>query len=200
VTRFLKRTPPVATLRVNVFASRWSLRSYLAAHCPAERGAGAACWQEGGGFQIALRRYDEELTLRFLRHELTHYVLACHFYDLPPWVDEGLAQYFAPGAEAGAVPPGKRAQVERLPQSEQAEALGQLVVIPAGERLSRRQYALAWALAALLVETSPAGMRQYLRVVESGETSRETFRRCLGISPTALDARLRAFVRSRLER
>lgn len=173
---------------------------YLAAHCPAERGAGAACWQEGGGFQIALRRYDEELTLRFLRHEVTHYVLACHFYDLPPWVDEGLAQYFAPGAAAGALASEERTQVERLPRSEQTETLEQLIVIPAGERLSRRQYALAWALATLLVETDPAGMRRYLRETQSGETSREPFRRCFRISAAALDARLRAFVRSRLER
>ncbi len=200
VARFLKQAPPDQPLRVNVLAGRWSLRSYLAAHCPAQRGAGAACWQEGAGFQIAIRQRGDDLMLRFLRHELTHYVLACHFYDLPPWIDEGLAQYFAPGDAAGAVPAGKRSQIKRLPRSEQAEALEQLIVIPASERLSRRQYALAWALATLLVETDPAGLHGYLRAVKSGDTSRNTFGRCLGDSPAAFDARLRTFVRSRLDR
>ena len=65
--------------------------------------AAAACYEAPEGILVVAlsrcRRRDE--TVRLLRHELSHYVIASCFVEIPPWIDEGLAQFFETGPPYG---------------------------------------------------------------------------------------------------
>lgn len=198
VSTFMRLSVPRERLRVYVFSCHWSLSLFLIRACPRQWDRGAACFETAEGFVAAIaRQWRRKDTLRYLRHELTHYVLASHFCDLPPWIDEGLAQY------CEADPPFERHCHENLKRAGRGIAsetgvLEGLVSIPAGERLTRKQYAQSHALVCFLMDSERFGLEpilRYLRCVRSDRAGREYFQQCFGEWPCDLEEEWRAFLR-----
>jgi len=187
VAGFLCVRVPPKRLSVYVFPTHWGLSLFLARECPRQWGRGAACFETPDGFVVAIasqwRRKD---TLRYLRHELTHYVLASHFHDLPPWIDEGLAQYCESGEPFGQACHSRRERARTGVRMRDGRALESLVVVPAGGRLTRAQYAQAHALVCFFAEDERLGLEpilRYLRCVRSDGVAGEYFHRCFGAWP-----------------
>jgi len=199
VAAFLRVSVPPKRLCVHVFPSPWSLTGFLVRACPRQWDRAAACFETSDGYVVAIaRQRRREATLRSLRHELTHYVLASHFSDLPPWIDEGLAQYGETGAPFGNVPDHTRKSAMARVHRTAGRGLENLVAIPVGRTLTRVQYAQARALVCVLIGDDRFGLDRvldYLRTVRSdgfaGSSSsagraREHFRRCFGVWPCDL--------------
>ena len=188
---------PPKRLNVLVFESSWAMRSYLSEHCPEQSASGAACFETDDGYAVALvRGWTRSGTHRYLRHELCHYVLASHFCDLPPWVDEGLAQFFEAGKPFGRPDRGQLGSLRTVIRGCRSADLEALVTVPAGAALTRRQYGEAWALTHFLMMGEGYGARRvlsYLKRVHSGPPARKDFRRCFGIWPGELEPTLRLY-------
>jgi len=190
---FLQLEMPECGVRVVVFPSQRRMRAFLGRYCPKQRHKGAACFELGTDYVVAVPyRTNRQEFSRLLRHELTHYVLASQFYDLPPWVDEGLAQFFEAG-EPGHAPSIQSPKAPRLGLV-RGRTLDELVAVPAGQDLSRHGYLRSRSLVFHLLTRDKGGaaqMRDYLRKVHSGSQSVETFRTCFGASPNSLSAHCR---------
>ena len=192
ICAFLGLTPPARRAEVLLFHSRWALQRHLAEACPEMTGAGAACFEQDPGlFVIALaERWRETETLRYLRHELTHYVVASYFDDVPPWLGEGLAQFFELGPAYGRMHPDCLKSLKRQLRRDRGEILTPLVLIPVGAPLTRKQYAQAWGLTYYLLKSDPDGVsrvRTYLEEVRADRDAVEQFRETFGRSPEEIE-------------
>jgi len=198
VSSYLKLRPPAKKLEVMVFQSGWAMRSYLGEHCPSKKNNGAACFETPNGYIIAVSRvWPEEETQRFLRHELAHYVLASYFYDMPPWVDEGLAQYFEAGKPFGSVNLQCAKVLKRSASRMEDGVLEELVALPAGENLTELQYARSWGLVFFLLNSDQIGRERlihYLRVVRGGSDSRKYFRESFEVWPSVMEGSWQAWI------
>ena len=192
---YLGLTPPAKPVEVLVFPHSWNRRSYLRRHCPRMADAGAACYQGEQGLVIALsEQWTEAETVRYLRHELTHFVIASHFRDVPPWLDEGLARFFELGPPYGrpheAMLRSCRKQMDRA----DGPLLPGLVTMPYGERLTRNQYALAWGVTYYLMthaEQGSARVRGYLNDVRYGDPLAARFTASFGQAAETLEIQWR---------
>ena len=169
---FLSLPTPEIQAGIMLFDSRGALKSHLAASCPVMADAAAACYETlDGTLVVALSRHRQHSeTARLLRHELSHYVIASHFEDIPPWIDEGLAQFFETGSPYGCVHSQKQKSVARQLRGDNEEAIAALIAVAPGTRLNRKQYALAWGMTRHLLiqgQEGPARVRRYLETVHS---------------------------------
>jgi hypothetical protein len=198
VVRCLGLTEPSAQATVHLFGSRGALRAFLKERCPRQADSPAACFETAEGYVLALCDQGDDKTRARLRHEVTHYVLAAHFCDIPPWADEGLAQYFELGPPPGADPERMSLLTSSLAGASPG-MLSRLVSVPAGARLTRREYAESWALVSFLMSRSdgPAALRRYLEQVRAGAGPHRQFRAAFLRSAEEMEADFRASVRLR---
>jgi hypothetical protein len=204
ISRFLNLPIPQSaipnshSLQVLAFRSPWGMRAYLAEHCPRLAGRAAACFEGPAGYTITVSgRSGRDETSHLLRHELTHYLLASNFDDFPPWVDEGLAQFFEPGEPFGRVNPLVLKDLQAAVRRPGSGVLEELVALPPGRALSRRQYALAWGLVFYLAGEPRLGrpaILGYLKTVRSDRPAADCFREAFRLRPGDLEPAWRAFV------
>jgi hypothetical protein len=184
---------PRLELSILLFDSARGMRRYLTQHCPQEAGKAAACYFSAGGYVLTLVRGEEEDVRRTLTHELTHYVLASTYYDFPPWIDEGLAQFFEYDGEEAAYAMGEK--VLSL-SGEKPGMLDNMLSVPAGEELSLDQYALSWGLVNFLVMNEAYGgvpaLKCYLERVTLGK-ERALFKDCFGHDPEDIEPVMRSY-------
>ncbi len=150
------QVPPASLLRIYHYPHRWGLWSNLNRDAPSLRWRRGACYETDEAYVVALfgdpgRKKFHEV----LRHELTHYLVAAHFCDVPPWIDEGLSQVMSSG------PPFPHLEGEQL-KTAQREAgrwsekgCLRLLHVPPGRRLTTSQYPVACALTFYLLTRSP---------------------------------------------
>jgi len=196
ICAYLGLTSPPMRVEIMLFDSEWARRRYLADVCPGMSGAGAACFEtETGNFVVALsRRWRAAETMRYLRHEVTHFVLASQYEELPPWVDEGLATFFEHGAPYDRPHSMYLRSLKRQLRADSEVTLTQLVAVPAGERLEPEQYAQAWGLTHFLLTDFIAGpslIRRYLEEVRADRDAIAQFRENFGCSPEEVAPSLR---------
>jgi len=170
VSDFLALPPPQGHVTVFAFRSRLALTLWLLRNCPRRWYAGAACFETHEGFHVAIPLSGEEKeSLRYLRHEMAHYVIASRFCDVPPWLDEGLAQIFetrpGEGDSAGRI----RSSLARSPDW----VLDGIVSIPPGRRLTRRQYEIARSVALFIVTRFPDASGRIKGYLETVTRSRD---------------------------
>lgn len=196
IAELLQRPVPRTPLRLLVFRSQLEVSAYLFKHCPKHFDSRAACFETPQGYVVAVARHgDNEKTLRDLRHELTHYVMASHFYDLPPWIDEGLAQFVEGGEPFGKINRPRFSSLVRQLRRKKP-LLEKLVAKAPGTRLSRSEYAQAWGLVFFLMKDKrfgPQRLRAYLKRVRAGEET-SAFIDCLGAHPKAVEQDWRRFI------
>jgi len=181
------RPPPGGLLRIYHYPNLWALWRHLNREVPSLRWRKGVCYETENAYVITLCGDPGGKGFqRALRHELTHYLVAVHFCEIPVWIDEGLAQVMASG------PPFPHLEQDRLEKARsEARRRGergclQLLTLPAGRRLSQSQYDVACALTYHLLTSSPeTGAAQLLRFLQTslpGVPAEQTFSSCWGIS------------------
>ena len=190
---------PPRPVRILVFPSLRGMQTYLSWYRPDRYKSHALCLETEDGFDVALHLTgDTARGLRNLRHEMTHYVLASHFFDLPPWIDEGLARYFETGEPYGK-PKKEELGLLRPILADDRPVLEDLVTIPAGESFTLLGYAESWALTHYLIHARPQGLERllrYLKVVRSGYEAGLNFQQIFGKPPSKIEPLWRAHVRA----
>src|SRR5581483_859429 len=141
--------------------------------------------------------------LRVAAHEYTHFILHANAPRLPPWLNEGLSEYFAAvrldtrdRRSAGPVPP--RSPVLK---SRTWMPLAELVTLPADSPLRDERgsvemfYAESWALADMLIAAPAYGSRfpALMAALTSGMASDQALASVYGRSLDQLTADLHAW-------
>jgi hypothetical protein len=181
------RPPPGGLLRIYHYPNRWALWWHLNREAPSLRWRKGVCYETEEAYVVTLCGNPErERFQEALRHELTHYLVAVHFRDIPPWIDEGLAQVLASG------PPFPHLEEDRLEaaclEARRRKERGclQLLTLPAGKKLSPSQYRVACALTYYLLtrspETAPTQLVRFLETSQPGVPATQKFSSCWGIS------------------
>lgn len=180
-----------------LFESGWSLRRYLSEACPDQKGHPGACFETADGHIIAIaRQKDVEETKRLLRHEVVHATINEYFYDVPPWVHEGLAQYFEMGPPYHRRHPELWKDLARQIRKNDKPLLMPLVRQPAGHPLSKSEYEQAWGLMYFLLSENPynaLSLHHYLKIVRSTHTLSQ-FKVAFGRTPDDLEKEWREFI------
>jgi len=189
---FLGVALPPKPAKILLFGSAWSRWRHLSRECPRLSHAGGACFEKPSGkFVIALsKRWTKAETLRYLRHELTHFVVASRYEDIPPWLDEGLAKFFELGGARGGLHPKCLKSLKRQLRGKGAPILGELAAVPPGRGLTRKQYDQAWGLTWYLLTRpglGPDKVRDYMAEVKATGDPEDQFRRHFGASPADLE-------------
>lgn len=92
------QVPPGSLLRIYHYPNRWRLWWHLNREVPSLQWRKGVCYETEEAYVVTLCGNPERKKFRkTLRHELTHYLAAAHFCDIPPWIDEGLSQVMAAG-------------------------------------------------------------------------------------------------------
>ena len=201
IAEFLEIEAPLDKARVYVFPDMALMREFLKRHCPKQTKSHATCYETEEGVVATLSlKGNKERTLGLLRHEMTHYVLASRFYDLPVWIDEGLAWFFQAGEPYGRV---YDVAVKRLSRCLGGEkrSLERLVAIPVGARITLDDYARAWGLVYYIYKRGGGKEKlvEYLRVVRSGPGAGEFFEQVFGESPAEMEPAWREFIEGLIE-
>ena len=141
-----------------------------------------------------------------LYHEYTHYLLSTVFPDLPPWLDEGLAEYygsmwiFDDRVEIGGKIKWHLAELRGAPWL----PLDRLLAITHDDdeynEETRRGvfYAQSWALVHFLMQGDPTDLdavARYVHLIEQGEERRKALATAFGQDLTGLETRLHAYVK-----
>ena len=198
VCSVLELNRPDAPTRVFLFDSRWTLWRFLRRRCPPQSGSPAACFEAADSCVVALyaqRQVSE--TLRYLRHELTHSVIATRFSDVPPWLHEGLAQLFERGAPYSQVYPALLGPLARQIRGNRNDMLARLVRFRWGEPLGQEEYEQAWGLTYFIIVNFPGGpalIRNYLERVRSGADAERQFEEAFGHRPSEMERAWRAYI------
>jgi hypothetical protein len=154
------------------------------------QGSGLATWVEG---QSRLKMYY------VLQHEGFHQFADARIATgLPPWVNEGLAEYFGDAVMIkGKLVVGRldRERLRRMKQAVKEETFvpfRQLMTmdseqwvgrVTSGDKAASLMYDTAWSVCYALVHGGKqyqAGLEQYLRIMNKGGTSREAFDKVFG--------------------
>jgi len=141
-----------------------------------------------------------------LYHEYTHYLLSTVFPDLPPWLDEGLAEYygsmwiFTDRVEVGSKIKWHMAELRNASWLPLDRLLAVTLDDDEYHEESRRGmfYAQSWALVHYLMQNNPtdlAAVARYVHLVEQGEERRKALATAFNEDLTGLEARLRAYVK-----
>ena len=138
---------------------------------------------------IMLAATDRESALRLIFHEYSHLVVSNIARGLPPWLNEGLAEYYSTFEVS---PDGRRAVLGKLIdshlarlRSERMLPIEELLAVQRDSPLynegSRRStfYAQSWALVHMLLNGEPRRdneVDQYVRLVAGGRSPLEAWR------------------------
>jgi tetratricopeptide (TPR) repeat protein len=168
---------------------------YTALSWPERLGAGLSTAKLDADFErhpVAVL-YDDPIVGANLvfAHELTHLFLGERFLSLPPWLEEGLAQYYSTVRVDG----DRIVIGDWLPQSyepfEEPPPLREILSARPGELGARdervRFYAGAWRLCHLLATREPARLASFLDDLGRGVSSREAFQQRFGPYEAWLD-------------
>lgn len=181
------RVPPGGLLRIYHYPNRWGLWWHLSREVPSLRWRRGVCYETEEAYVVTLsgnpgRKGFQEA----LRHELTHYLVAAHFCDIPPWIDEGLSQVLASGPPFPHLDEDPLETARREAGRSTKRGCLRLLHVPPGKKLTRSQYRLARALAySLLTRSAEAVPQQLVRFLETsrpGMSPERTFQACWGIS------------------
>ena len=169
--------------------------------------------QVGGFFQagsdtnyvvLTLASYDQGF--RTIAHEYTHLLVSNALSSVPPWFNEGVAEFYATfalrddhkGAYIGRVHPHHVLLLRNrfVPLS---DVLAVDHNSPLYNEADRRSvfYAESWALMHYLILERPGGVEavgKYLAALAGGEAVDSAFRRAFGTEVSALEKELRAYV------
>ena len=192
VSELLGLDLPPRPAEVLMFDSRRSLRRYIEKESPYHADAAAVCFVTEGAYVVAISRsWRTTETLRYLRHELAHYVLAAHYHKLPPWINEGLAQFFELRGPYGRPHPRHLKTVTRQLRRSEGDILSRLVALPEGVRFDFQDYAQAWGLTHFFLLDPRYGavaVKDYLAAINSGADAQEQFRKSFGRSPDEMES------------
>jgi hypothetical protein len=140
-------------------------------------------------------------------HEYAHFALHADGLRLPPWLDEGLSEFFATvrvsqqAIRTGASVPARA----RVLKNRTWMPLSEIVTLPADSPLRQQResvdlfYAESWALTDMLI-VSPAYRPQFpelIQAVSSGVSSEQALPRLYGKPVDAITVDLRAWVEQR---
>ena len=181
------QVPPAGLLRIYHYPNRWSLWWHLNREVPSLRWHRGACYETEEAYIVSLGGNPAAEKFRnTLRHELTHYLVAAHFCDIPPWIDEGLSQVMASGTQLPRLEDDLLEKVQREVRRSRRGGCVELLRVPYGKKLSSSQYRTACALTYyLLVRSSQTGSSKLIRFLEStqrGVPAEQTFSSSWGLS------------------
>jgi tetratricopeptide (TPR) repeat protein len=142
-----------------------------------------------------------------LFHEYTHLVIQQTLRQVPPWLDEGLAEYHSTVTFTGN---GRRAETGRVHEAH-VRLLSREPMLPLLELLSATRedalynegdrrgmfYAQSWLLAHYLMADADRAVDAfaYLDEIDRGATVEQALDRALGTTPALLDKELRDYLR-----
>jgi hypothetical protein len=181
------QVPPGTLLRIFHFPNRWGLWWHLNREVPSLRWKRGVCYETEEAYVVALSGNPGGRKFRdTLRHELTHYLVAAHFCDVPPWIDEGLSQATASGPPFPHLEQDLLEEVRREARRSKERGCLQLLRVPPGKKLSPSQYHVACALTYHLLTRSscsaPTDLIRFLETTRSGVSPEQTFSQSWGIS------------------
>jgi hypothetical protein len=165
------QVPPGHLLRIYHHPNRWALWWHLNRAVPSLRWSRGVCYETEEAYIVTLSGNPEEGRFReTLRHELTHYLVATHFCEIPPWIDEGLSQVMAAGPPFPHLAGDLSEKVRRAALRNKEQGCLELLRVPAGRKLTRSQYSVACALTYyLLTRSSGSEPKELLRFLETTE-------------------------------
>lgn len=181
------QVPPGSLLRIYHYPNRWRLWWHLKREAPSFRWRRGVCYEIEEAYIVTLSGNPERKKFRdTLRHELAHYLMAAHFCDVPPWIDEGLSRVVASG------PPFPHLEKDLLEKAQREARRGkeggclQLLRVPPGKKLSPSQYDTACAITYRLLTRSssspPTDLIRFLEATRSGVPPEQTFSEGWGLS------------------
>jgi hypothetical protein len=140
-------------------------------------------------------------------HEYAHLVLHASRAGLPPWLDEGLAEFYSTirtgehATEVGGDLPARSQTLRRRSWMPLAELVSSPADAPVRQNRDGAElfYAQSWALTEMLLrspEYAP-GFQQVLSAARSGEPSLEAFARVYAKSPEEITRDLQSWTRTR---
>ena len=177
---------PGALLRIHQYRWRLNFWRHLNGAYPSLRWKKGACFETLEAYVVAVYgQPGSNKMLETLRHELTHYLLTIHFSQIPPWIDEGLAQVMACGPPLPHLDRGLSGKVRDAVIGGQTTSCERLLAIPPGRSLTRNQYHLACALTYFLLTRSNDSRDRllcFLNSTQPGKIQGEAFRTCWGLS------------------
>jgi len=181
------QVPPGSLLRIYHYANRWGLWWHLSREAPSFRWRRGVCYEIEEAYVVTLSGNPERKKFQeTLRHELAHYLVAAHFCDVPPWIDEGLSQVMASGPPFPNLDHDLLDKVQREARRSKERGCLRLLRVPPGKKLSPSQYHVACALTYHLLtrssETPPSELMRFLETTRSGVPPEQTFSRSWGIS------------------
>ena len=181
------QVPPGALLRIYHYPNRWGLWWHLNRAVPSFRWRRGVCYEIEEAYVVTLSGNPGRRKFRdTLRHELTHYLVAAHFCDVPPWIDEGLSQVMASGPPFPHLEEDVLEKVQREARRGKERGCLQLLRVPPGKKLSPSQYQVACALTYHLLTRSscsaPTDLIRFLETTRSGVPPEQTFSQGWGIS------------------
>lgn len=181
------RVPPGGLLRIYHYPNRWAQWSHLNREVPSLRWRRAVCYETGEAYVVTLYGDPERRAFQeTLRHELTHYLVAAHFCDIPPWIDEGLSQVMASGPPFPPLERARSKEVRRAARQSDLEACRRLLLVPPGKQLTKSQYLLACAVTCSLLAREPEGaptrLLRFLEATRPGDPPEQVFAASWGMS------------------
>ena len=191
-------SPPV---RVIVFASEQEYEPYRL------RSASDAYYVGSGSQDYIVMSTDDPARFGLAAHEYAHLVLRSSLGQLPPWLKEGLAEFYATlriaeyGTELGGVLPGRIQTLQRRAWIPLPESMS--LSETARQRQERSAadlfYAESWALTDMLAlspEYAP-GFQKFLALAGSGSPGLEALLSTYGKSADAIARDLRNWLKQR---
>ncbi len=181
------QVPARGLLRIYHYPNRWGLWWHLSQEVPSLQWRRGVCYETEQAYIVALcGDPGEEVFRSTLRHELIHYLLAVHFSDVPPWIDEGLSQVLAAGPPFPHLEEGLRETVRGEAMRARKRGCLRLLAVPPSEKLSPSEYRVACALTHHLLtrspESAPSRVVRFLETTEAGANPERTFSTSWGIS------------------
>lgn len=154
---------------------------------------------------IVMKSFGRD-AFRIVAHEYAHAALGLKGADLPPWLGEGLAEFFSSvelrgqSARLGLVPDGR---VQALRKGNRMSVPQLLDVRRDSREYNERDhagmfYAESWALTHMLYTDRRyrGGSARLLGLFQQGKTSAEAFADAYGKTPVEIDKDFRAYLRN----
>jgi len=199
ICRYMKLPAPDRPTVIMLADSTEAMRLYLQKHAPHMSDAGGAYISlPEGPVVVVARRGERAETMRYMRHELTHHVLGSHYAKTPPWINEGLAQFFENGPPYGRAHPVVLPRLIKAMAQEGRGLLGRLVALPEGVRLNRADGDAAWGLVHYLMthrKHGVAAIKKYMHGIGAGADAQGLFKQVFDSVPEALEGTWRQYIR-----
>jgi tetratricopeptide (TPR) repeat protein len=158
---------------------------------------------------IVLPRYQNTLTLNVIFHEYYHYLLRRNIPDCPPWLSEGLAEFYSTSEcdpekgenIIGRVIPGRLQQLRMDPLLPLEKILARdsafRIIYGKDSRRSSMFYAESWLLVHyLLLDQNGAHSHKiadYLNAIKKGMSWEKAFQTSFGVTLDKMEQELRLY-------